>query len=458
MNIFQKYGIKDVADVTFYSIYRIGKEEYYIPVLYLDTLKVSSIETKVEKSEYKGGKGNARLITWNFGRDITLKLEDALFSPASMSMLLGGVLQQNLSPYITSILKIITANKYGKRHYSTKAFPSPEITNKEWEIIYQAMNIFSDKVMDEVDILFLTEEYNENHDEPHIAERQKYLRQMYYQRQWDYLKLYDHSLNEDIYALPEELITIIGEMIKNMKQLGKTDTSLDEVRCIERMEKRVVDDQYGLVISKRDQINNYLKQINNVKENFIVYYDPITMMPFFNLNDYGDIVGYLSNNAYDFNINEKTDEDTFILKEGSIYYKYSRTVLTKQQSANSTLGEEFLINAKTFPGEYKIVGETFIRNQKNGKDIPCQFIVNNAKISPNVSIALKADGDMSTFNMDVFALSKGDKKPMVEIKEYETETDYLNGGQHIIPQKNYYNHSKVSIPFSNITIENNEIY
>ena len=92
MNLFQKYGIKEVADVVFYSITQIGDEEVYTPVLYLDTLKVSTIEKTAEKVEAKGGKGNRKLITWNFGKEITLTLEDALFSPASMSMIMGGKL------------------------------------------------------------------------------------------------------------------------------------------------------------------------------------------------------------------------------------------------------------------------------------------------------------------------------------------------------------------------------
>lgn len=459
MNLFQKYGIKDVADVTFYSIYHIGKEEYYVPVLYLDTLRVSSIEQKVEKSEYKGAKGNSRLITWNYGRDITLKLEDALFTPASMSMTVGGSLQQTLSPYITAILKIITANKYGKRNYSTKAFPSPEITKKEWEIIYDAMNIYSSKIMHEDEVIFTSPEYEENHDVPFIEQRRVYLRQMYYRRQWEYSKLYSDSRNSDVYALPADLIAIIGNMIKNIRQIGELDTATNEITCIDRFEKYVVTDRYGLTISKKSQIENHLKYLNNDKVNYVVYYDPATMLPFFNLNDYGDMVGYLNEKAYDFNINETTDQDIFVLKEGAIYYKLTRTVLTKQQSANSTLGKEFLIDAETFPGEYKIVGETSVRSQKTGKDEHYQFIINNAKISPNVSIALKADGDMSSFNMDVYALCKDDKKPMLEMRAYETEDDYLHGGQHLIPQKDFYKHTKVSIPFvTDIVIENNEIY
>ena len=75
MNLFQKYGIKEVADVTFYSINTIGDEEIYTPVLFLDTLKVSTLEKSAEKSSAEGGKGNKRLITWNYGKQITLNLD-----------------------------------------------------------------------------------------------------------------------------------------------------------------------------------------------------------------------------------------------------------------------------------------------------------------------------------------------------------------------------------------------
>ena len=104
MNLFQKYGIKEVADVVFYSITTIGDEEFYTPVLFLDTLKVSTLEKAAEKVEAKGGKGNKKLITWNFGKEVTLNLEDALFSPASCQiiplLLLNVILQINMVIYI----------------------------------------------------------------------------------------------------------------------------------------------------------------------------------------------------------------------------------------------------------------------------------------------------------------------------------------------------------------------
>lgn len=62
----------------------------YVPVLFLDTLKVSTIEQTAESSDATGGHGNAKLITWDYGKEITVTLEDALYSPASMSAMLGS--------------------------------------------------------------------------------------------------------------------------------------------------------------------------------------------------------------------------------------------------------------------------------------------------------------------------------------------------------------------------------
>ena len=90
MNLFQKYGIKEVADVVFYSITPIGDEEFYTPVLYLDTLKVSTLEKSAEKVEAKGGKGNKRLITWNFGKTTTLKSMLKFVHPESGNVSING--------------------------------------------------------------------------------------------------------------------------------------------------------------------------------------------------------------------------------------------------------------------------------------------------------------------------------------------------------------------------------
>ena len=87
-NILEKYGIKEVADVMFYEIDDNGAAGK--PVLYLDTLKVSTIEQTAEEASANGGKGNAPLIIWDYGKEITVTLEDALFSAKSMAIMFGN--------------------------------------------------------------------------------------------------------------------------------------------------------------------------------------------------------------------------------------------------------------------------------------------------------------------------------------------------------------------------------
>ena len=78
-----KFGIKEVADVIFFDI-ATGK-----PVLFFDTLKTSSIENASETTDATGGRGNAKLMTWNYSRTATLQMQDALLSLESMAVLAG---------------------------------------------------------------------------------------------------------------------------------------------------------------------------------------------------------------------------------------------------------------------------------------------------------------------------------------------------------------------------------
>lgn len=86
-SILDRYGIKEVADVTFYEL-KDGKP--YKPVLYCDTLKVSTIEQTADEATANGGKGNVALISWDYNKDITVTIEDALFSAKSLAILFGN--------------------------------------------------------------------------------------------------------------------------------------------------------------------------------------------------------------------------------------------------------------------------------------------------------------------------------------------------------------------------------
>jgi len=92
-NILDKYGIKEVADVMFYELDSKGAPS--APVLYLDTLKVSTIEQSAETVDATGGKSNVKLLTWDTNKELTLTLEDALFSPKSLAIMFGGTIKDN---------------------------------------------------------------------------------------------------------------------------------------------------------------------------------------------------------------------------------------------------------------------------------------------------------------------------------------------------------------------------
>lgn len=89
------FGIKEVADVRFYnpSDVRYANGAFTIaatePLLEFTTLKVSNLEFTAEQSEARGGKGNAPLIIWDYGREVNITLEDALLSVDCMRKIFG---------------------------------------------------------------------------------------------------------------------------------------------------------------------------------------------------------------------------------------------------------------------------------------------------------------------------------------------------------------------------------
>ena len=84
-----RYGMKEVANVIFFDIVTNK------PVAFLDTLKVSSIENESETAEARGGRGNNKLMTWDYGRTANLSISDALLSDTTIAMLAGDEMKNS---------------------------------------------------------------------------------------------------------------------------------------------------------------------------------------------------------------------------------------------------------------------------------------------------------------------------------------------------------------------------
>lgn len=448
MNLFQKYGIKEVSDVVFYSINEIGDEVFYTPVLFLDTLKVSTLEKSAQKVSAQGGKGNKKLITWNYGKEITLNLEDALFSPASMSMIWGGLLESKLSKYTSAIVKCNMANKYGTLHYSIKAYPSPALTDEEWEIVFE---VAEENNLDSGSGNQNATKYKKNGDiiESYVAENRNSLIYKYFKRKWT---------TETEKAMPQLIIDAIIKKIDSLDKVGTIETDIHDLEVIDRMEKCIVKDRKGLEISTKKQKENLLRYYKDDKtSSYTIFYDAKTMLPLLQVNDAGKVLGW-DGDKDDDNDGILEETDKFRIKIGTVYYKWTRTVKYKESEDDGILGRTLVIDAETFPDDYKIVGETYIREQKTGKDQRYQFVIHRANVSSDTSITLQADGDPTTFSMQIDVLTPPNDIQM-ELKQYNVEDDLLEGGTRIVPQRSKYTYTPTNIDMvESINVPNNEIY
>ena len=94
-----KFGVREICDVVFKakSAGKIGSMSVVEgqPVLYIDSAKTSTLEGAATSVYAQGGRGNARLISWEGEKTLTFTVEDALLSPIGFSILSGAGLLSN---------------------------------------------------------------------------------------------------------------------------------------------------------------------------------------------------------------------------------------------------------------------------------------------------------------------------------------------------------------------------
>lgn len=160
------FGIKEVADVRFYPANALavdaasgqlafqnkpgGNTKYTEAdmVLEFNTLKVSNLSITSETSDARGGKGNAKLLTWDHSREGTLTLEDALLSLKCLQALMGekNITNNPSDGSVNDIVKITTDSfaenycivgttfardqKTGKDHLFTLFVPNAKVSTE----------------------------------------------------------------------------------------------------------------------------------------------------------------------------------------------------------------------------------------------------------------------------------------------------------------------------------------
>ncbi|GIP32609.1 hypothetical protein [Paenibacillus sp. J2TS4] len=87
-----RYGVREICNVVLKDV--TTKE----PVVYLESLTTSSLETSGETVYARGGRGNPKLIGWDSDKEIVMNMEDALISKASLSVLVGNEFKATAKP------------------------------------------------------------------------------------------------------------------------------------------------------------------------------------------------------------------------------------------------------------------------------------------------------------------------------------------------------------------------
>lgn len=89
-----KWAIREAIDVYFKakSVFQLGAKTFRTgePVLIFDTVKTSTLEVAAEVSYVTGGRGNARLLSYEGDKTLTFNFEDALLSNEGLAILSGA--------------------------------------------------------------------------------------------------------------------------------------------------------------------------------------------------------------------------------------------------------------------------------------------------------------------------------------------------------------------------------
>ena len=142
--ILDKYAIKEVADVMFYELDSKGAPS--APVLYLDTLKTSTLSQSSEVVDARGGKGNVKILSWDTNKELTIEMEDAVYSAKSLGIMFGGKMyvygekQEVLKTLRYDSAKITEAKKTGASTYDYLTF---EISGHKLYIAKSLVTAFS---------------------------------------------------------------------------------------------------------------------------------------------------------------------------------------------------------------------------------------------------------------------------------------------------------------------------
>lgn len=245
-----------------------------------------------------------------------------------------------------------------------------------------------------------------------------------YRKGCDRDRLYsDMKLNEKIGItmnryVPYRYFANIGveyntNIVPPQETIFSIDTAIEDVVLLDRMEKLQATRTFCIDTDVNTAHGQYRFLQKYSQTPLTVFINPQTMQPY-------------QPNAYEYyrENGQRITGNLAVIQKGSFYYKWSRS----KAKENSSLGKQIIIDAKHYPGTYRLVGETYKRN-RYGEDEHYQFEIPLCKLSADNRITLQASGEPTVFTMKLNALRRNDGV-MMKLTSYDLiENTYPCGVQ-----------------------------
>lgn len=199
------------------------------------------------------------------------------------------------------------------------------------------------------------------------------------------------------------------------------NSGLSNVDILESMVEVRADQTFAIDADKNLRCYNYRNDAKYDHKALTIFINPRTMRPY-----------EANSHSYTTKDGVELRGNFTIIKQNEIYYKWTRKI----SDGMSSLGHQIIVDSQHYPGNFKIVGETYARSRYDGQDEKYQFEIPLCKLSPNTNITLEAAGDPTTFSMN-FSVLRKDDGTMVKLTQYsntpvdrieENEVPSWNGG------------------------------
>lgn len=115
--------------------------------------------------------------------------------------------------------------------------------------------------------------------------------------------------------------------------------------------------------------------------------------------------------------------DDYWFHNGEPLYVKSLTLAPNEKKIK---GNKIVVRADEWPGMYMMVGETYIRDKDTGDDERLQIKIPLCKVKSDHTITLQADGDPTTFNLNL-EVARPASGAMMEITAYEVAKKLIEG-------------------------------